>query len=313
MMAQQTRIAVVRERFEGFLAAFPDVRALAAADLDQVLKAWEGMGYYARARNLHRAAGVIVSRHGGRIPADMDALRRLPGIGAYTAGALGSLAFGLREPAVDGNVRRVLSRLHDLERPTASGLDREMRAILAAAEAPPGEVNQAFMDLGSEICTPLRPRCRECPLASGCLARRRGTQDNRPKRKPARSLPHHQISVAVVRRRGRVLIGRRPDEGLLGGLWEFPGGKMEPGETPAEAAARELREEMCIDVAIGDLIAVVPHAYSHFRITLHAFDAAWVDGTPCGRAVSEWRWVRPAELAEYAFPAANRTILDRLR
>ena len=192
-------------------------------------------------------------------------------------------------------------------------LDREMRAILAVADAPPGEVNQAFMDLGSEICTPARPRCDRCPFEHRCLARRRGTQADRPARKPPRTLPHHPIAVAVVRRDDRVLIGKRPAEGLLGGLWEFPGGKIEPGEDPEAAAARELREEMCLDVSIGDLIACVPHSYSHFRITLHAFEAAWLGGTPCGRAVSEWRWVLPGELADYAFPAANRPILARLR
>jgi A/G-specific adenine glycosylase len=233
-------------------------------------------------------------------------------VGPYTAGALGSLAFGIPEPAVDGNVRRVLSRLLDLERPVASTLDREMRVILEEAEAEPGEVNQAFMDLGAAVCTPRRPDCDRCPLRSRCMARLRGTQEDRPARKAPRVIPHHPIAVAVVRRKDRVLIGKRPSEGLLGGLWEFPGGKIEPGETPEQAAEREIREEMCLRITIGDLIALVPHAYSHFRITLHAFDAAWIDGEPCGRTVTEWRWVRTRDLGDYAFPAANRPILERL-
>jgi A/G-specific adenine glycosylase len=313
VMAQQTRIAVVRERYDEFLASFPDIESLAAAELDTVLKAWEGLGYYARARNLHRAANEIVTHHGGRLPREPDALRELPGIGPYTAGAVASLAFGRSEPAVDGNVRRVLSRRLDVENPSAAMLDREVRLLLAAAEAPPGEVNQALMDLGGEVCKPRSPRCEQCPLADGCLARARGTQAERPGRLPRRELPHHPIAVAVVRRRARILIGKRPTEGLLGGLWEFPGGKIEPGEAPETAAARELREEMCIKAVIGRPIAVVPHAYSHFRITLHAFEAEWTAGEPCGRAVSEWKWVRPDELRVFAFPAANRPILEQIR
>jgi len=312
VMAQQTRIAVVRERYEGFLIRFPDIHSLAAAELDTVLKAWEGMGYYARARNLHRAANEIVTQHGGRLPREPKALRELPGVGAYTAGAIASLAFCRPEPAVDGNVRRVMSRLLDLASPSAARLDLEVRGLLSEAEAPPGEVNQALMDLGGEVCKPRIPRCEQCPVADACLARARGTQGDRPGRKPRRDLPHHPIAVAVVRRRARILIGKRPAEGLLGGLWEFPGGKIEPGETPEMAAARELREEMCIEAVIGRPIAVVPHAFSHFRITLHAFEAVWTAGEPCGRAVSEWKWVKPGELRDYAFPAANRPILEQV-
>lgn len=312
VMAQQTRIAVVRDRYDEFLTRFPDIHSLARAEVDTVLKTWEGLGYYARARNLHRAANQIVTQHDGRLPQEPETLRKLPGVGPYTAGAIASLAFGRPEPAVDGNVRRVMSRLLDLASPTAALLDREVRGLLSEAEAPPGEVNQALMDLGGEICKPRIPRCEECPIADACLARAHGTQADRPGRKPRRELPHHPIAVAVVRRRARILIGKRPLEGLLGGLWEFPGGKIEPGETPEAAAARELREEMCIEAVIGRPLAVVPHAFSHFRITLHAFEAVWTAGEPCGRAVSEWKWVRPDQLSDYAFPAANRPILEQL-
>lgn len=312
VMAQQTRMAVVRERYAEFVAAFPDVRALAAADRDEVLKAWEGLGYYSRARHLHEAARVVTARHGGRLPRTVDGLRALPGIGPYTAGAVASLAFGLREPAVDGNVRRVLCRYHDLARPSARELEARARTLLASVDAPPGDVNQALMDLGGEVCTPRAPACEACPLASGCLARSRGTRRERPGRAPRKELPHLTIAVAVVRRDGRVLIGRRPETGLLGGLWEFPGGKVEAGEAPRDAAARELREEMCVEAEVRDELAVVEHAYSHFRITLHAFEARWTGGEPCGRAASDWRWAAPEELAGYAFPAANRRVLELL-
>jgi len=313
VMAQQTRIATVRERYDAFLTTFPDVRALAAADIDTVLKAWEGLGYYARARNLHRAAREVVARHDGALPANPDALRALPGIGPYTAGAIASIAFGLPEPAVDGNVRRVLSRVFDLERPTSARLDRELRAMLEVDGIPAGALNQALMDLGGAMCVPRNPRCPHCPVRADCRALALGTWQQRPGKTPVRRLPHYPIAVAALRRGDRLLIGKRPEEGLLGGLWEFPGGKIEAGEAPREAAARELREEMCIEATIGRQIAIVPHAFSHFRITLHAFDANWVSGKPCGRAVTEWRWVLPGELSDYAFPAANREIIARIK
>ncbi len=312
VMAQQTRMAVVRERLPDFLRRFPDVESLAGSARDDVLKAWEGLGYYTRARHLHEAARAIADRHGGELPRTVASLRALPGVGPYTAGAVASIAFGLREPAVDGNVRRVLSRLHDVERPTARFLDGCARALLEATDEPPGSVNQALMDLGGEVCTPRAPACDLCPLAPHCLARARGTQAGRPGRSARKRIPHHDIAVALVWKDGHVLIGRRPDAGLLGGLWEFPGGKVEAGETPREAATRELREEMCVAAEIGEDIAVVEHAYSHFRITLHAFSARWTSGEPCGRAASDWRWVLPEQLADYAFPAANRRVLECL-
>jgi A/G-specific adenine glycosylase len=312
VMAQQTRMATVRERYEVFLSTFPDIHALAAADIDTVLKAWEGLGYYARARNLHRAAREVVARFDGDLPQNPDALRSLPGIGPYTAGAIASIAFGLPEPAVDGNVRRVLSRVFDLEHPTASRLDAEMRALLDQEGIPAGALNQALMDLGGTVCVPRNPRCADCPVRADCTALALGTREQRPARAATRQLPHHPIAVAVLRREDRLLIGKRPEEGLLGGLWEFPGGKIEAGEAPEHAAARELREEMCIEASVGRRIAIVPHAFSHFRITLHAFDASWISGEPCGRAVTEWRWVLQGELSDYAFPVANREIIARL-
>jgi A/G-specific adenine glycosylase len=169
------------------------------------------------------------------------------------------------------------------------------------------------MDLGGEICVPRGPRCGECPLAAGCLAHARGTEAERPAPRPRPEIPHHRIALALVWRDGRLLIGRRPEEGLLGGLWEFPGGKVEPDETPEEAALRELREEMCVEAEISGPLPPVEHAYSHFRVTLLPFEARWTAGEPCGRAASDWAWTTPAELEGYAFPAANRRIIDRLR
>lgn len=312
-MAQQTRISKVCERYAGFVDRFPDVRALADADLDDLMKAWEGLGYYSRARNLRRAARIISAQHGGHVPDDPSLLRALPGIGAYTAGAIASQAFGRPEPSVDGNTRRVLARLLDLESPSPRELDAVSRSILEAAPGRAADVNQALMDLGSQVCRPRGARCSECPIREACGAHAAGTVDNRPARRRAGVLPHQDVAVAVVWRRGRILIARRPEEGLLGGLWEFPGGKVEEGESPPRAAAREVREEMGIVVRVGELIARVEHAFSHLRITLYAFDAAHVRGSPSSGSAREWRWVPPGRLGDYAFPAANRTVLARLR
>jgi len=323
VMAQQTRIQTVRERLPAFFAAYPTIESLAVSDLDELMRAWEGLGYYARARNLRRATRRLVEEAEGgppTLPTTAAGLRDLPGIGPYTAGALASIAFGRPEPAVDGNARRVLSRLFDLEHPTATTLDGAARALIAAADATrdedasrAGDLNQAIMDLGGEICTPRSPDCAICPLAEHCLALARGTVAERPPRRTKADTPHHDIAVALVwRDDGRLLIQRRPPEGLLGGLWEFPGGKVRPAETAELAAIRETREETGLDIRVREPAGRVDHAYSHFRITLHAYHAE-----PVGGRLSDHdqprAWVHSEDLADYAFPAANRQILDGLR
>ena len=326
VMAQQTRMQTVRERRPSFFAAFPDIESLAAAELDDLMRAWEGLGYYARARNLRRAARRLVEAadegEEPRLPETADGLRALPGIGPYTAGAVASIAFGLAEPAVDGNARRVLSRLFDLAEPTPRTLEDRARALIAEADADrevdglaslAGRLNQAIMDLGGEVCTPRSPSCGSCPVGGHCLALARGTVAERPPRRTKGELPHHDIAVAIVRDgERRLLIQRRPPEGLLGGLWEFPGGKVEPGEKPPEAARREVLEETGLSVRIGAPVAVVDHAYSHFRITLHAFEAELVGSRLRGTDDVPRRWVRRDELRDYAFPAANRRVLELL-
>lgn len=312
VMAQQTRIGTVREYWGRFLQRYPTVEALAGADPDELMKAWEGLGYYTRARNLRRAAREVVAHYGGRLPEDPAQLRSLPGIGPYTAAAVASLAFGRAEPAVDGNARRVLARLLDLASPTPRELESAARAILETHPDRAATLNQALMDLGGGICRPRGPRCPECPLRRLCLARRRGTTELRPAPRPRRRLPHRDVAVGLVWREGRLLIARRPPEGLLGGLWEFPGGKVERGETPPHAAQREIREELGMEVQIGEPVGRLEHAYSHFRITLHAFHARWRAGEPAPRTATAVAWVKPERLGEYAFPAANARIIELL-
>ncbi len=312
VMAQQTRIDTMRDYYQRFVAAFPDVESLAAAELDAVLKLWEGLGYYARARNLHRAAGQVVSKHGGALPSELNDLRALPGIGRYTAGAIASLAFGKPEPAVDGNARRVLARLFDIESASPTALDEAARRLIGPAPESAARINQALMDLGASVCTPAGPDCDACPLCGHCLALARGTVADRPPARKRREIPHFDIAVGVVWRAGRVLVARRPESGLLGGLWEFPGGKIGAGETAPQAVVRELWEEMRIVVEVGEPIARVKHAYSHFRITLHAYHAAHTAGEPQPHAATAWLWAKPKDLGRLAFPAANLRILEAL-
>ncbi|MGD2154085.1 MAG: A/G-specific adenine glycosylase [Gemmatimonadales bacterium] len=309
VMLVQTQVRTVIPYYLSFLGRFPDVHSLAAADLDEVLKAWEGLGYYARARNLHKAAGVIVAEHGGELPRHEKGLLALPGIGRYVAAAIRAIAFDDPVLAVDGNVRRVLSRLHDLADPSQAIVRGHGEPLVAER---PGDVNQALMDLGSAICTPRAPRCDACPIERLCLARAHGTVEERPGRRPTRKRPHHDIAVGVVWRGDEILIAKRPAEGLLGGLWEFPGGKPEPGESLEAAVVREVGEEVGIEVEPGAKIAEVDHAYSHFEITLHAFHCQYRAGTPRTLGCQEVTWVRQKELERYAFPAANRRVLKQL-
>ncbi|MFH1531173.1 MAG: A/G-specific adenine glycosylase [Pseudomonadota bacterium] len=317
IMLQQTRVDVVVPYYERFLDAFPDVAALAAADEAQVLKVWEGLGYYARCRNMHRAAETIVVEHGGRFPETLDAALALPGVGRSTAGAVLSFAWGAALPILDGNVRRVLVRLtNEQEDPRRGPAERRLWAhacALVRAAPDPGLHNQALMELGAMTCLPRRPACHACPVATACAARAAGTEEQLPVRTQKKPLPHFDIAAVVLENEaGEIFIQRRPPEGLLGGLWEFPGGKREAGETLEEAAVRELAEELGVAVELGDRIAMVKHAYSHFKITLYAFRGRILEGTPRPVEATDWAWVPRGELDAYAFPAANRRVLEAL-
>ncbi len=314
VMLHQTQVQTVVPYYERFLARFPTVESLAAAALDDVLKAWEGLGYYARARNLHRGARQVVEGFGGQLPQTADELIRISGIGRYTAGAILSTAFGQDQPAVDGNVTRVLCRVFDIDTPP-QGATAELLWTLAEALLPHGQAgdfNEALMDLGATVCTPRKPDCARCPWASDCQANRLGLQAARPVRRPRRTIPHYDIAIGVIWHGDGVLISRRPPEALLGGLWEFPGGKIELGESPADALTREAGEEL--DIRVDDIqpFMIVQHAYTHFRVTLHVLQCRHVSGEPQCRACTDWRWEQVANLARYAFPTANRKIIAAL-
>ena len=321
IMLQQTQAATVIPYLQRWLERFPTVEALAAAEPDDVLKAWEGLGYYSRARNLHKAAGVVVQQHGGRLPDDRRGLLALPGIGRYTAGAMLSLAFGQRAAVLDGNVRRVLARVYDVDgeigkSATETQLWHLAQELVEAVEPrQAGPLNEALMDLGATVCLPQGPRCLLCPLYALCLARQRGTQEERPVRKARKPLPHFDVTAAVLRRPGQpeqFLIAQRPPEGMLGGLWEFPGGKRHDGESLPDCLRREMQEELAVEVAVGEPVAVVRHAYTHFRITLHAFECQLLAGEPQPIGVADWRWTTLHALARYPFAVTDQKIILEL-
>ncbi len=308
IMLQQTQVETVRPYYERFMGRFPTLEALAQARLEDVLQLWEGLGYYRRAQALHRAAQLIMDRHGGALPADLQALRRLPGIGSYTAGAIASLAFGIAAPAVDGNVRRVLARLLAQAEMDSAAAEEAVRLLLPPTEA--GAFNEALMELGALICRPREARCAACPWQSFCQAAASGQPEAYPQARRAPSLPHYDVVAAVTQREdGRFLVAQRPLHAMLGGLWEFPGGKCEAGESLPAALQRELREELDIEVAVGERLVVVPHAYTHFRITLHAFRCQLVRGEPRCLACADWRWATLDELHTLPMAVTDRRIV----
>ena len=315
IMMQQTRVDQGTPYYERFLERFPTLQSLAEAEEEAVLKQWEGLGYYTRARNLHRTARILMEQYDGRFPEFAELLQLLPGIGKYTAGAVASIAFDQQAPVVDGNVKRVLSRLNAVTEPV--DLPAVEQTLWAAAHAllpakRPGDFNQGMMELGARICTPKSPTCAECPVQAHCEAYARNIQETLPKKTPKKSVPHYEVVVAAIQDDGRYLIGKRPSDGFLGGLWEFPGGKLQPGETHQQALQRECREELGVDVKVGGMVAVANHAYTHFKVTLNVYRCSITKGKPKARTHTELRWVPPEEFDAYPFPKGNHKFLGLL-
>lgn len=315
IMLQQTRVETVIPYFLRWIERFPTLAALAAASEQDVLSVWEGLGYYSRARNLHRAARQVVEAHAGQLPRTRAELERLPGIGRYTAGAIASMAYGQDEPALDANIRRVLARVFDVSLPARSPQGEARLLQLARQVLPPGhagDFNQALMDLGSAICTPHNPACLLCPLQTFCQAYQLGVQEQRPVLEAKAPVPHYTVTAAIIHRAGQVLLARRPSQGLLGGMWEFPGGKLEPGETLAQGLAREIQEELGVVVAVGADFGIYHHGYTHFKVSLHAFFCQLLAGEPRALHASEIRWAQPTALETFPMGKIDRQIARRL-
>lgn len=315
IMLQQTQVKTVIPYYDRWLQQFPTIESLAIADQQQVLKAWEGLGYYARARNLQKAAQEVWQQYDGVFPTDLKTVMGLPGIGRTTAGGILSAAFNQRTAILDGNVKRVLARLIALQTPPARSLP-ELWQLSEALLDPnhPRDFNQALMDLGATVCVPHKPDCDRCPWKSSCRAAQLGIQTQLPMTETRTPIPRKVIGVAVIwNAAGQILIDRRKQSGLLGGLWEFPGGKLEPGETIEACIAREIKEELGIEIEVGDQLVVVDHTYSHFHVTLTVHHCRHISGEPQPIECDEVRWVTLDEIDQYPFPKANIQIIQALR
>jgi len=316
VMLQQTQVNTVIGYYRNFLEAFPNLEQLAQADLQTVLKVWEGMGYYARARNLHRAAKVMVQDHGGRIPNTWEAIHSLPGVGDYIASAVLSIAFDKPYAVIDGNVKRVLARLHKIDAPVNQSRSKTVFEAAAGKLLDPhraGTFNQAMMELGAQVCRPRSPLCATCPLNNLCGAYKAGRVASFPKRQKSKPTPQYHIAVGVVFKNDRVLITRRKADGLLGGLWEFPGGKIQENESPEAACIREIKEEVNLDVKIDRHLTQVKHAYTHFKIVMEVFCCRYISGRIYLRGPVAFHWIRLNETGNYPFPKANHKFMPLLR
>jgi A/G-specific adenine glycosylase len=316
MMLQQTQVETVRPYFQRFISTYPTLQDLAAASLDDVLKLWEGLGYYSRARNLHRAAQQIVTTFDGRVPNTVDALLTLAGVGRYTAGAIASIAYGVRAPLLDGNVMRVFTRLLDIADDVTQPATQERLWTQAAAWLPSqrvGDYNQALMELGRVICKPRGPQCGSCPLRAQCLAYKNGTQSERPVKPSKAPTPSVSAACALIRDAdGRLLIAQRPPRGLLGGLWMFPSGPYPANDPSPAALAQALRDLLGIEIVVNDEFVVVKHAFTHFKLTLHAYNARLHSNPPQALGVAAWAWAHEDELARYSFGKADHHIIAAL-
>jgi len=305
IMLQQTRVETVIPYFQRWMKRFPTIKSLAEASEQDILNLWEGLGYYSRARNLHNAAIIVVERYDGQLPRDLVALRQLPGIGRYTVGAIASIAFGMDEPALDGNIRRVFARLFDISMPVDSPQSEKVLWDLVTEYLPKGKAgdyNQALMDLGAAVCLPKNPDCLICPLMKLCEARAKGIQDQRPVLKPKKKTPHYILAAAVIVKNGRVLLAKRPSKGLLGGMWEFPNGRVE--EDPAKELSKSLRSGYQLKVRRSDALGLVKHAYTHFKVTVHVFRCELVS-MPKDQSL---KWVRPRDWEDFPMGKVDRQI-----
>jgi A/G-specific adenine glycosylase len=315
VMLQQTRVETVIPYYERWFDQFPTLESLAEAPEEQVLKAWEGLGYYSRARNLHTAAKDVVARYGGVVPDNPVAVEALQGVGPYTVGAILSIAYNRAIPAVDGNVMRVFSRLFRIQddiahRETRKGMEELAESLIPLGQA--GNFNQALMELGALICSPTSPKCDVCPVATFCQAREAGVQADLPVKAKARAPRPVDVVSAVIWHEGRVMLVKRPQDGLLGGLWEFPGGEKDPAAPFERAVHTVLRERYGVTLEVEAHLCDVRHVFSHLVWDLKAFTARLAPDSAVPPEGDTLRWVTPADLAAFALPVAHQKIAARL-
>ena len=317
VILQQTQMDRGVVYFHRWIDRFPTVQAVAAADLQEILKYWEGLGYYARARNLHKTAQVIVREFAGHVPSSYQQLLTLPGVGPYTAAAIASVAGNEDVAVVDANVMRVYARLFNIDMPVKERQTQKSIAAMARELLPLGQArlyNQALMDLGGLVCLPKNSRCHICPLAHLCMAHRAGTVAKRPVVGPKKKIISVTKVAGIIRSGEQIFIQQRQADAVWGGLWEFPGGVVQNGATEKEVV-RWIMAETGFTVQVIMPVTTVVHQYTHYRITLHCFLCRLLGGNhkPALLSAVDYRWICPDELARYAFPAGPRKILEYMQ
>jgi len=315
VMLQQTQVKTVIPYYERWIKTLPTIDKLANAPEKKILKLWEGLGYYSRAKNLKKSAKIICKEMNGKLPNTVKNLRNLPGIGRYTAGAISSIAFGLKAPILDGNVKRVLSRLFCINKNgTTSAFENclweKAEGLLPVRR--PGDFNQALMELGATVCIPGSPICQQCPLRTICEAFLKNKVNEFPPSKKIKSSKKIEVSTGIIIKNKKVYIQQRLKNGLMGGLWEFPGGKREQGESSEECLKREIKEELRVNVVSLNKVMTIKHTYTQFRVTLTVFNCKLQKKQIRPDGCEQWKWVSLLNLKKYPFPAANVKIVKYL-
>lgn len=318
IMLQQTRMERGIVYFERWCKRFPDIDAVARASSYEILKYWEGLGYYARARNFHKAARYLTAECDGMLPQKYDDLLKLPGIGPYTAAAIASIAFNDNLAVVDANVERVFARLFDIDRPLKDKGVHGLIVKTAEQILPPGEArsfNQALMDLGGVVCTPKKPDCAICPVTFCCRAYQGNFVEDRPVKKTGQKLIPIEMATGVLLKNGHIFIQQRHDNDIWGGLWEFPGGRLEEGESPEEALVREYLEETKFSVEICQKVTEITHFYTKYKVTLHCYRCRLAQESmlPDLQAAQGYHWVKASHLDNFGFPAGHRKFIEYMR
>ena len=314
IMLQQTQVKTVIPFYNRWVAKFPTIKYVAETNMDSLLKMWEGLGYYARVRNFHSACIVVMGSFGGKIPNNYQDFHSLPGVGPYVAGAVMSIAYNFPIPAIDGNAFRVVSRIKSINLPF-NRCKNQIFGFLTDHISPkrPGDFNQAIMDLGREICTSKNPSCDICPIRKYCCAFVNNSVDKYPFRAKRQKKPHYTVAVGVVWKGNKILISKRRENGLLGGLWEFPGGKTQNDEDAKKCVIRKINEKLGVQVRPGRLLKQIKHSYSHFSITLNAFHCDYVCGSPRALQCDNWQWILPEQITSLPFSKANHKLFNQIQ
>ena len=313
IMLQQTQIHTVIPYYEAWLDKFPTIQDVANANEDQILKLWEGLGYYSRVLNFHHACKTIITSYDGIIPKNKKEFIQLKGVCKYIDAAVRSIGYGDVVPTIDGNVNRVVARLICLETIPQKSYDTIYNFLIQHINHEyPGDFNQALMDLGRNICKPKNPQCSNCPIVNHCNAYQQNTIEQYPKKIQTKQIPHFKVAVGVVWKDNQILITKRKLGGLLGGLWEFPGGKLHDTESPEECVIREIQEETGMKVELKSFISNIKHQYSHFSISLDSFHCIYKNGVPKSYKSTNLKWIYPKEIEKFAFPKANHKFIHKI-